>query len=140
MSILKPYSAALLAFGGLLMAVMGLYFIFLRPALLPEDYRYMGTTYSAIRENIPLLPTWLQKVFWVLGGYIFTSGVLTSFIALTSFRTRTKGAFSVVLVSGIASIGFMTTVNFIIRSDFKITLLAFSLLWMIALIGYQLRK
>ena len=50
---LKPYSASALALAGLLLAGMGLYFIFLRPPLLPEDLSYMGTTLQNIKENIP---------------------------------------------------------------------------------------
>ncbi len=38
----KPYSAAVLALCGVALIGIGLYFIFLRPALLPEDARYIG--------------------------------------------------------------------------------------------------
>jgi hypothetical protein len=137
---LKPYSASILTLGGLLLIAMGSYFIFLRPTLLPEDYKYMGITSSGIRKSIPQLPAWLQKVFWVMGGYIITSGVLTAFIALTSFRLRTNGAFSIVLISGISSIGLMALVNFILNSDFKWVLLTFTLPWLIALILYKRHK
>ncbi len=101
---LKPYSASILALGGFLLIAMGVYFIFLRPPILSEDYRYIGTTSSIVQENLPQLAVWLQKVFWVMGGYIFTTGLLTIFIALTSFRARTYGAFSIALISGITSI------------------------------------
>lgn len=137
---LKPYSVSFLVSGGLLLVVMGIYFIFLRPPILPEDYRYIGTTFSAIQENIPELTMWLQKIFWVMGGYIITSGLLTIYIALTSFRTHTKGAFIIVTVAGLTSIGFMTLVNFVINSDFKWVLFVFTLPWLIALIFYRLRK
>ena len=129
-----------LAFAGLLLIAMGIYFVLLRPALLPEDLLYMKTTSSIVKENFPQLSVWLQKVFWVMGGYIFTTGLLTIFIALTSFRTRTKGAFAIAAISGVTSIGFMTVVNFMIDSDFKWTLLAFTLPWCIALILYKLHK
>jgi hypothetical protein len=32
---------------------MGVYFVFMRPALLPEDLLYMKTISSVIKENIP---------------------------------------------------------------------------------------
>lgn len=137
---LKPYSSSILAFGGFLLVAIGVYFVFLRPPLLPEDYKFIGTTSAIIQENIPQLSGWLQKVFWVMGCFIFTTGLLTIFIALTSFRKRTHGAYNIVAVSGISSIGFMTIINFIIDSEFKITLLAFALLWIIALILYRLHK
>lgn len=119
---------------------MGLFFIFLRPPLLPEDLRYIGVAMQNVNENIPGLANWLQKVFWVMGGYIFATGSLTIFIALASFRKRMRGAFSIVALAGISSIGSMTVVNFIIGSDFRWLLLTFTLLWTIALILYRLHK
>ena len=43
--------------------VMGLYFIFMRPALLPEDLNYMSSTMQNIKHVIPRLLNWIQKVF-----------------------------------------------------------------------------
>ena len=100
----------------------------------------MGSTLQNVKENIPGLLNWLQKVFWVMGGYIFTTGLLIIFIALTSFRKRLRGAFSIVALAGISSIGLMTVVNFMIGSDFKWLLLTFTLPWVIALILYRLHK
>jgi hypothetical protein len=134
------YSAAILAFGGFLLIAMGLYFVFLRPPILPEDLRYMGSTLLIIRGNIPDLLNWLQKVFWVMGGYIFTTGLLTVFVSLTSFHKRLGGAFTIVALAGISSIGMMASVNFIIGSDFRWVLLIFTLPWAIALILYKFHK
>jgi len=137
---LKPYSSITLAVAGLLLAGMGLYFIFIRPALLPEDLHYIGADLQNVNDNIPGLTNWLQKVFWVMGGYIFTTGLLTVFISFTSFRKRMPGAFGIVTLAGISSISLMTVVNFIIDSDFKWFLLIFTLPWIIALILYRLHK
>ena len=137
---LKPYSASMLALGGLFLVAMGIYFVLLRPPLLPEDLRYMDYTLQTTKKNIPGLLNWLQKVFWVMGGYIFTTGLLITFIALTSFRKRLRGTFSIVAFAGISSIGSMTVVNFMIGSDFKWVLLTFTLPWIIALILYMLHK
>ena len=130
----------MLAFGGLLLVAIGIYFVLLRPPLLPEDLRYMGSTLQNAKENIPGLFNWLQKVFWVMGGYIFTTGLLIVFIAITSFRKRLHGAVSIVALAGISSIGLMTVVNFMIGSDFKWVLFTFILPWIIALILYRLHK
>lgn len=119
---------------------MGTYFLFLRPPLLPEDLRYMQTTLQSAQENIPGLAKWLPKVFWVMGSYIFTTGLLTTFIAVTSFRTRAQGAFAIVTIALITSIGSMTAINFIIGSDFKWVLLSLTFPWVIALILYRLHK
>jgi hypothetical protein len=137
---LKPYSVIVLALAGLLLSGMGLYFIVLRPHLLPEDLLYMGSTLQNVKDNIPGLLNWLQKVFWVMGGYILTTGMLTIFISFTSFRERLAGVFNIVALAGVSSIGLMTVVNFMIGSDFKWVLLAFTLLWAIALILYRLHK
>ena len=137
---LKPISSSILALGGLLLMLMGVYFIILRSPLLPEDLRYMQSTAASIQNNVAGLSAWLQKVFWVMGSYIFTSGLLIIFIALTSFRKRLPGTFIIVALAGITSIGSMTVVNFIIDSDFKWLLFIFTLPWAMALILYQLHK
>ena len=137
---LKPYSASLLAVGGLLLVAMGIYFVFMRPPLLPEDLRYMQTNLSVINNSATGLSSWLQKVFWVMGSYIFTTGFLTIFIAVTSFRKRAPGAFIIITIAGISSISIMTVVNFMIGSDFKWVLLTFTLPWIIALILYRYHK
>ena len=137
---LKPYSVSVLTLGGFLLILLGIYFILLRPPLLPEDPRYIGSTLSEINKNTPGLSTWLQKVFWVMGGYIFTTGLLIIFVAQTSFRNRMHGALIIVLISGIISIGSMTVVNFILQSDFKWVLLSFTIPWLLAVILYLLKK
>jgi hypothetical membrane protein len=137
---LKSYSSTFLVSAGLILAGVGLYFIFLRPSLLPEDLQYMGSTLENVKQNIPGLLNWLQKVFRVMGGYIFTTGLLIVFISVTSFRNRLPGAFGIVALAGISSLGLMTVVNFIISSDFKWLLLLFTLPWATALILYRLHK
>ena len=122
---LKPYSSSVLAFAGFILIVIGIYFVFIRPALLPEDFKYIGTKSSILNERFPQLSPWLQKVFWVMGSYI---------------RKRTYGAFTIVAISGITSIGSMTVINFIIDSDFKWTLLALTLPWVFALTLYKIHK
>lgn len=89
---IKPYSATVLAIARLILAGIGIYFMFLRPSLLPEDLSYMGSNMKNVQENLPGLLIWLQNVFWVMGCYIFTTGVLTVFISLTSFRSRLHGS------------------------------------------------
>ncbi|CAN5429076.1 hypothetical protein BH09BAC3_BH09BAC3_06830 [soil metagenome] len=133
---LKPYSASFLTLSGFLLIALGIYFIFLRPPLLPEDQRYVGSTLSEINGSIPALSLWLQKVFWVMGGYVLTSGLFTLYFAKTSFHTRTSGAFTIALLTGLSSIGWMTAVNFILLSDFRWVLLTFTTPWIISLMLY----
>ena len=119
---------------------MGLYFVFLRPPLLPEDPRYIGTSLAAIQASVPGLLVWLRRVFWVMGGYMFTSGVLTLYIARTSFQARERSAPLVVALAGLCSIGWMAAVNFLIASDFKWVILGIALLWPLALALFWLKK
>lgn len=57
---IKPYSANVLALAGAVLSGLGLYFIFIRPGLLPEDLRYMGTTMGNVDFNLPKLLNWLH--------------------------------------------------------------------------------
>lgn len=137
---LYPFYPKALALGGIILMGIGLYFIFLRPPLLPEDARYMDTTLAEIQMAAPDLTRWLQKVFWVMGGYIFTVGLLTIYIAFSSFQARARGVLLVIAFAGLSSIGWMTFVNFIIDSDFKWLLLLCALPWAAALILYRIEK
>lgn len=69
----------------------------------------------------------------MMGGYILTTGLLTLYVAVTSFRARARGVSAVMAVTGLTSIGWMAIVNFIIDSDFKWLLLSFAVLWGIAI-------
>ena len=78
---LRPYSATALVIGGAIAMALGLYFIFLRPPVLPEDLRFMGTSMTQLEASLPGLLIWLRRVFWVLGGYMFATGLLTLYLA-----------------------------------------------------------
>jgi hypothetical protein len=136
----KPYSVLFLTMAGFLLIVLGLYFIFLRPSLLTEDIRFMHSSLSDIKKNIPGLFIWLQKVFLVMGFYILSTGVLTIYIAQTTFHKRIFSTFLIVLFTCFSSIGAMVIVNFMLDSDFKWILLLFTVPWIISLILYMLRK
>ena len=135
-----PRSAVALALGGAILMALGLYFAFLRPPLLPEDPRFMGSSLAQVQEALPGLSLWLRRVFWVMGGYIFATGLLTVYLALTAFRSRARGAASVVAVSGLASIGLMVVVNFVIASDFRWLILSFALPWAVALVLHRIER
>lgn len=108
---------------------VGLYFILLRPPLLPEDVRYMAFPAAQLDIFRPRLEVWLTHVFRVMGGYVLATGVLTITLAATSFRAHQRGAAIGALIGGVASIGLMAGVNFVIDSDFKWVLLSIALLW-----------
>jgi hypothetical protein len=130
----RPLSSTFIVFQGALFMGLGLYFVFIRPPLLPEDPRFMGASLTDIQAAIPGLAIWLRRVFWVLGGFMFATGLLTIYIARIAVLHRTRAARLVVALASLTSIGWMTIVNFMIDSDFKWLLIAFNLPWLLALI------
>jgi hypothetical protein len=130
----RSLSSTFIVFQGVLFMGLGLYFVFIRPPLLPEDPRFMGASLADIQGAIPGLVSWLRRVFWVLGGFMFATGLLTIYIARIAVPHRTRGARLVVALASLTSIGWMSIVNFMIASDFKWLLLAFNLPWILALI------
>jgi hypothetical protein len=116
---------------------LGLYFIFVRPPMLPEDLRFIGTSPETLAQAVPALPTWLQRVFTVMGGFIFGGGALTLCLLghLTERRVRIGLWFA-----GVSTVGLMSAVNFAIDSDFKWLLLLPALAWLAALSIAGLRQ
>ena len=132
---LRGLAQVSLGLGGLILLGMGVYFAFLRPPLLPEDARYVGASLTQIQSAIPGFMPWISRVFGVLGGYMFATGVLTVYLAAASFRDTKPLPIAVVAISGSASIGWMAVTNFLIDSDFKWLLLAFVLPWLVAVVA-----
>ena len=130
---LWPLSSLVLAAAGVALVGTGLYFMLLRPPLLPEDLRYMGQAAAQFDTVRPRLEAWLTLVFRVMGGYVIATGILTVTLAATSFRAQHWAAALGVAIGGAASIGLMAAVNFAIDSDFKWILLAIALLWSFSL-------
>ena len=111
-------SAILLALSGVTLIGAGLYFLLLRPPLLPEDLRYMGLEPAHVAAVRPRMESWLAHVFRVMGGYVLATGVLTVTLVSTSFRSHHWGAGLGALIGGAASICNMASTNFMIDSDF----------------------
>jgi hypothetical protein len=121
---------------GVWLVGLGLYFVVLRPALLPEDLRLLGATLSQIRAAVPGLEGWLQKVFTVMGGFMAGAGVLTVFVATAAMPRRLKGASWAIAFAGALTVALMSATNFALDSDFKWLLLAPALVWLISLVLY----
>lgn len=132
---LRRLAQASLGLGGLILMGMGAYFAFLRPPLLPEDLRYVGASLAQIQSAISGFLPWVSRVFAVLGGYLFATGLLTAYLAAASYRDTKPLPTAVVAISGSASIGWMAVTNFLIDSDFKWLLLAFVLPWVVAVVA-----
>ena len=133
-------SSILLATVGVSLALSGLYFLLLRPPLLPEDIRYMGLPEDQLAAVRPRLELWLSQVFRVMGGYVLATGVLTITLAATAYRAHDRGAYFGAVAGGAASICLMAVVNFAIDSDFKWALLGMALLWAFSLAVFWLEE
>jgi len=119
---------------GIWLIGLGLYFMFLRPPLLHEDLRYMGTSLGEIQSAMPGLERWLHRVFTVMGGFMTGAGVLTIFVAQNASAVREKWTWIVLALAGLFTVGTMSLTNFQLDSDFKWLLLIPSLLWVIAVV------
>ena len=133
-------SSIILAAAGATLVAAGLYFILVRPPLLPEDVRYIALPAAQFDAVRPRLEVWLTHVFRVMGGYVLATGVLTITLAATSFRAHHSGAALGALIGGAASIGWMAYVNFVINSDFKWALLGMALLWTSSLVLFWIEN
>ena len=72
---------------GLWLVALGAYFLFLRPAVLPEDLRYIGSSLETMRSAAPGLERWLGHVFDVMGGFMVAAGAMT---VLAAWRLRAR--------------------------------------------------
>lgn len=119
---------------GVWLVGLGLYFIAVRPPLLPEDARFMGVAATQIQAAVPGLEAWLKKVFTVMGGFMAGAGVLTVFIATVAMPRRLKGASWAIALAGALTVALMSATNFALQSDFRWLLLVPALMWLSGLV------
>ena len=119
---------------GVWLIALGLYFIVLRPPLLPEDPRFMGMTLEQLRLAAPGLESWLQKVFTVMGGFMAGAGVLTVLMASVAMPARLKGTSWALGLAGALTVALMSATNFALQSDFRWLLLVPAIVWTIGLV------
>lgn len=72
-------------------------------------------------------------MFGVLGEVLFATVLLTTALASAGFRRGRPRPTAIVLISGLVSIGWMAAANFLVDSNFRWMLLAFTLPWVIAI-------
>lgn len=132
-----PISKFLFVACGAWLIGLGLYFVFLRPALLPEDLRYIGTEPDEIQPVIAGLARWARRVFTVMGGFMMGAGVFTIHLATSASVGQEKRTWIVLALGGLLTVGTMSMANFQLDSDFKWLLLIPSLLWFAGLLSYR---
>lgn len=121
---------------GVWLVGLGVYFIALRPALLPEDFRFIGTTLDPLTRTAPGLQAWLRIVFTVMGGYMAGCGVLILFLARVAMPRRLVGTPWVLAFAGLTTVALMSAMNFVLHSDFRWLLLAPVVCWSLGLAAY----
>jgi len=116
---------------------LGLYFNFLRPALLSEDLRYIGITLREIESSTPGMIAWLHRVFTVMGGFMMGAGLLLIALMVNDPNVRKNTNLTVLVLTGAITVGTMSVTNFQLNSDFKWLLLIPSMLWLAGVVLYQ---
>lgn len=130
-------SGKVFAVCGVWMLLLGVYFILLRPALLPEDPRFMGTSIETLRAAAPGLEGWLGHVFNVMGGFMVAAGTMTILVAWRFLARRAPGTLLALVVTGAFGVALMSATNFLLHSDFRWLLLVPVLLWLAGLVSYM---
>lgn len=127
---MRQRALSLLAACGLFEVGLGLYFIALRPTMLPEDERFTGLSLNVITQISPSIPVWLDRVFVVLGGQAVATGLLVTLTVILLWnRAVSLMALALIATAGGASAVLMSAMNFAINSDFRWLLLLPALAW-----------
>ena len=121
---------------GIWLMVLGGYFIFARPSLLPEDLRYLGWSAVQVEAQSPHFASWLQNVFTVMGGFIAGFGVLIIFVSVSAVPQYLPGTGAVLGCAGLLTVATMSWTNFVLDSDFKWLLVIPAIVWLLGLVSF----
>lgn len=121
---------------GIWLIGLGGYFMFARPALLPEDLRYLGLNTIQVETSLPHLASWLRNVFTVMGGFMTGCGVLVIFVSMRAVQQCFAGTGTALGLVGLLTVATMSWTNFELDSDFKWLLLAPVVVWMTGFVSY----
>jgi len=129
----------LIAICGVWLIGLGLYFILLRPPLLPEDARYLGADLQTLQAAAPHLADWLSKVFTVMGGFMAGAGVLVAAFGWLVMPSRPGWTMLVLVLVGASTVALMSAVNFTLHSDFRWLLVMPPFAWAAAVVAFALQ-
>lgn len=107
-------STVLIALGGLTI-LLAVYFLAVRPPLLPEDLRYIATDAQAIS---PAMRDWLSVVFHTWGGFIAGYGVMLAGTGLFLRSRRSGWLVGGTVLSLLIAFGRFLYSNIILGSDY----------------------
>lgn len=125
---------------GIWLIGLGGYFMFARPALLPEDLRYLGLSAIQVETFLPHLASWLRNVFTVMGGFMAGCGVLIIFVSMRAVKQCVAGTGTALGLVGLLTVATMSWTNFVLDSDFKWLLLVPAVAWLLGLVSYVVGK
>ena len=107
--------AGLLGLLGVLTLGTGLYFLLVRPAMLPEDFRFTGTT----PEQVPArMWAWLGIVFRTWGGFMAGFGVVLIGVAVYLLTARKVFLCSATAAGLVIAFGRFLVSNVALHSDY----------------------
>lgn len=107
----------LLAVLGVLTFGTGLYFLAVRPAMLPEDFRFTGMTPAQLP---PRMSVWLEIVFRTWGGFTAGFGVVLIGVAAYLFTARKVLLYWATAASLIVAFGRFLVSNLALGSDYLV--------------------
>lgn len=108
-------AALLLLFLGVLTLGTGAYFLFLRPAMLPEDVRLTGMDPRLLQ---PAMVEWLRIVFRTLGGFMAAFGILMVSVAGYMITSRPALLSWGLVFAILVAFGRFLASNIAIHSDY----------------------
>jgi len=118
----SPAAASLSAVLGVLTVGTGVYFIALRPSMLPEDVRRTGVSHASLP---PAFTEWLSIVFRTWGGFMVGLGIVLITAGPLLRRGNARWLRGGIAVGVLVAFGSFLASNLQLRSDF---------LWYIAIL------
>lgn len=110
-----PLGGALVLALGVLTLATAIYFLALRPPLLPEDIRHTGVDVDTLS---PAFLDWLGIVFRTWGGFIAGFGALLTGIGVFMLTGRARWLYWATAAGIVVAFGRFFVSNAILRSDF----------------------
>ena len=127
--------AGLLAVLGVLTLGTGLYFVLVRPAMLPEDFRFAGITAEQLS---PKMSEWLGVVFRTWGGFMAGFGVVLIGVGVYLLTAR-KALLCWATAAGlVVAFGRFLVSNLALHSDYLVFITIFFGLAVITAAGLAL--
>jgi hypothetical protein len=130
-------AGALLLVLGLLTLGTAIYFLAIRPPMLPEDARFIGIAADALP---PRMADWLSVVFKTWGGFMAGLGILIVGVAGYLMTLRPELLRWGAAIAIVVAFGRFLASNIALRSDFLPFIVALAVVALIAAARLALRR